>query len=127
MAERKQRISKELLKKPVGPGVPLINGDENKHLKTFKIERSSTLSQVKSFLPSLARANQELSDAISKEGGNEKVSIETPQDSAARCIQLDLALVQYEGEEEEERKQILVLPDEISHPSRRGLQIEELK
>ena len=49
---------------------------------------SLALSQVKSFLPSLARANEELNEIIRKDGGMEKVNIETPQEPTARCIQL---------------------------------------
>ena len=43
---------------------------------------------MKSFLPSLARANEELNEIIRKDGGMEEVNIETPQGPTARCIQL---------------------------------------
>lgn len=48
----------------------------------------SALSQVKSFLPSLARANKELEDTMKEEGGKDRVNIESEHEGATQCIQL---------------------------------------
>jgi hypothetical protein len=68
------------------------NTQSKRKLQTFKVPVSSVLSRVQNFLPAMAKANQELAQAIEKEekrgGTKEKFSIESISDDQSQIIEM---------------------------------------
>ncbi|XP_064399658.1 uncharacterized protein LOC135346089 [Halichondria panicea] len=126
--EKKKIRSKELLQPPNGPGVSFLrkelclpNGVSQKPLQTFKVDRSSILSQVKAFLPRLEKADRELQERLQGEG--EGLDIEGVEEGEP-CIEMDLAVVPLPHSDSEIESDLSDSDDDSSNSEDRTLKLK---